>query len=147
MSEPPTRASLLAALAGFPDRFAAAARAAAGRDVVVGEWTPQQIARHLIAVELEVHQSRLDDLVGVDEPTWAWQEPAPWGGRPELGLDGVLDLFRQAREITVATFRGLDDAHWDKAGRHATFGRLDAEGLLWLAVDHDEEHLRGLGPG
>jgi DinB superfamily len=145
MSEPRTRDSLLAALAGFPQQFAAAARTATAREVVVGEWTPQEIARHLIAVEVEVHQSRLEDLVAVDEPTWAWQEPAPWADEPELGLDGVLERFRELRDITVTTFRSLDDVGWQQAGSHATFGRLDAEGLLWLAVDHDEEHLRGLG--
>jgi DinB superfamily len=148
MSEqPPTRDQLLAALAGFPLRLAAAARAAAAGEVIVGAWTPEQIARHLIAVELEVHQRRLHDLVTTDAPTWSWQEPAPWPNEPGLGLDGVLEHFRGSRDVTVTMFRSLDDVGWSRAGRHATFGRLDADGLLWLAVDHDEEHLGGLGRG
>ena len=50
----------LGRLAGFPDVVAAAARSAGGRPTPEGEWTPEQVARHLIAVDIEVHQRRLD---------------------------------------------------------------------------------------
>ena len=43
------RAELLAALTAFPDRVAAAARAASDRPVPDGEWGPEQVVRHLIA--------------------------------------------------------------------------------------------------
>ena len=57
-----TRAALLADLTGFPERLASAARAAAGRPVPDGEWGRNEVVRHLIAVETEVHQARLADL-------------------------------------------------------------------------------------
>lgn len=139
-----SRAEYLERSAMFPERVAEVARAASGVPRTDGEWTAEQVVRHLIAVELEVHQARLDDLATKPAPEWAWQEPGPWQGDPELDLDGVLARFGETRAATLATFRALDEASWARTGQHATFGPLDAEGLLWLAVDHDEEHLRGL---
>ena len=138
------RDRLLDRLAAFPAVVGAAARSMAERGTPDGEWTPEQVVRHLIAVDLEVHQTRLRDLSREEEPSWSWQEPGPWGDEPELGLDGVLDRFAAVRDATVGMFGAPDDAGWVRAGRHATFGRTDAQGLLRLAVEHDEEHLGGL---
>ena len=134
----------LGRLAGFPDVVAAAARSADGRPTPEGEWTPEQVARHLIAVDLEVHQRRLHELATHDDPSWSWQEPGPWPDEGDLGLDGVLDRFAVVRADTVGMYQALDVAGWSRTGRHVTFGRLDADGLLRLAVEHDLEHLGGL---
>ena len=90
MSEPPTRDDLLASLADFPDRVAAAVRGAIARPDPPGEWTTEQVVRHLVAVETDVHQARLRDLATIDAPRWTWTEPGPWSGEPDLDLDGVL---------------------------------------------------------
>ena len=138
------RAERLERLAAFPEVVAVAARSAHARPTPDGEWTPEQVVRHLIAVDLEVHQRRITDLVMQDEPSWSWQEPGPWPGEPDLRLDGVLDRFAGVRGDTVAMYRALDDGRWSRTGRHATFGQLDADALLGLVVDHDAEHLAGL---
>lgn len=143
------RADEIAALAGFPARVADAVRAAAhraARDVVPadGEWGPEEVVRHLIAVELEVHQVRLADLDRVAEPQWTWAEPGPWPGEPGLSIDALLARFAGARASTVDTVSAMDDAAWARSGVHASFGRLDVGGLVRNAIDHDEEHLRGL---
>jgi DinB family protein len=143
MAEESTRA-LIAALAGFPERLEVAARSAADRPAPDGEWTPEQVVRHLIAVEMGVHQARLRDLATVAEPRWDWTEPGPWPNEPELGLDGVLARFAAHRAETLATIDALDEAGWSRSGQHTTFGTLDVAGLLSNAVDHDEEHLRSL---
>ena len=69
-----TRDELVETFAGFPDRFAAAARAAAdGGRSPDGEWGPSEIVRHLIAVEREV---------------WSGTpRPGRRRRRPALGLD------------------------------------------------------------
>ena len=139
------RAELRAALAAFPDRLAVAARGATGRLVPDGEWTPGQVVRHLIAVEVEVHQARFADLDGDADPRWGWAEPGPWPGEPDLTLDQLLERFEHLRVETVATIDAWDDAAWSRSGTHATYGRLDVAGLVRNAVTHDEEHLRGLG--
>jgi len=145
MQEPSSRGGLLASLAAVPDRVAAAARAAAVRPVAPGAWTIEQVVRHLVAVETDVHQARLRDLATIDEPRWTWTEPGPWSGEPDMDLEGVLLRFAHLRAATLATVAALDDVGWARSGHHATFGALDVAGVLRNAVDHDEEHLRGLG--
>lgn len=141
----PMRAGLLASLATVPDRLAEAARAARAIPVPPGEWTVEQLVRHLVAVETDVHQARLRDLATVAEPQWSWTEPGPWPGEADLGLDGVLRRFADLRAETLASVGDLDEAGWSRSGQHATFGRLDVAGVLRNALDHDEEHIRGLG--
>lgn len=139
------RAELLAALAAFPDRLAAAARASADRPVPDGEWTPDQVVRHLIAVEVQVHQARFRDLERDARPAWDWAEPGPWPGEPELTLDQLLQRFAHLRRETIAIVAAWDEAGWARAGTHATCGPLDVAGLVRNALTHDEEHLQGLG--
>ena len=97
------RAELLAALAAYPDRLADAARAVVDRPVPDGEWPPELVVRHLIAVEVEVHQARFADLDRDTSPTWDWAEPGPWPGEPELTLDQLLKRFAHLRAETIAT--------------------------------------------
>ena len=139
-----SRAELIASLAGFPDRLASAARTAAGRPVPEGEWSPDEVVRHLIAVETDVHQARLADLAAHDAPIWAWAEPGPWPGEPELSLEALLDRFAVLRAATRATLDPLDTAGWARTGTHTRLGVWDVEALVRNAVDHDAEHLRGL---
>jgi hypothetical protein len=136
---------IIASLAAFPDQLSAAAHAAAERPVPAGDWTAEQVVRHLVAVETDVHQARLLDVAINDGPRWSWTEPGPWPGEPDLDLDGVLERFAAMRAVTVATASALDADGWARAGKHATYGQLDAGGLLRLALDHDAEHLHGLG--
>jgi len=145
-AEPVDRAALVDRFASFPDRLAAAARAADGRPVSAGEWTPAEVVRHLMAVEGEVWLSRLATLVAGGEPHWSWVEPGPLPGFDGASLDDVLGLFGRLRASTVDFLGMFDDAAWARTGIHATFGRLDVAGLLHLAVDHDAEHLSGLLP-
>ena len=143
----PTHNRIIASLAAFPEQLTTAAHAAADLPVPAGEWTAEQVVRHLVAVETEVHQARLLDVAINDGPRWTWTEPGPWPGEPDLDLDGVLERFAAMRSVTVATASALDADGWARTGKHATYGRLDVGGLLRLALDHDAEHLRGLGRG
>jgi hypothetical protein len=140
------RDSVVAALEGVPVRLAVAARAAEARPTPAGEWTPREVVRHLIAVELEVWHPRLAQLEADDHPRWPWVEPGPWAGEPDASLDRLLEVHTSARAATVRSLAALDDAGWAKTGTHATFGELDAGGLMVKAIDHDEEHLRSFDP-
>ena len=144
---PAGREELIERYASFPIRLADAARAAEGRPVPAGEWTPAQVVRHLMAVEGEVWLSRLATLVAGGEPHWSWTEPGPLPGFDDASLDHVLGLFGRLRASTVDFLGMFDDAAWARTGVHATYGRLDVAGLLRLAIDHDEEHLRGIATG
>ena len=139
-----SRAELVEAFAGFPDRLGLAARAASDRPVAAGEWGPAEVVRHLIAVEGEVWQARLARVAAEDDPHWAWTEPGLAPGFDGATLDTILSAFAATRSDTAATVRAFDDAGWARFGTHATYGRLDVEGLLRLAVDHDDSHVGAL---
>ena len=100
----PERARLLDRFADFPAPLRAAA-GAADRTPPDGEWSSEQVVRHLIAVEMRVHQVRLLDVAVHDVPAWSWTEPGPWDGEPDLDLDGVLTRFAELRASTVARIR------------------------------------------
>jgi hypothetical protein len=138
------RATLVSSLRAFPVALGDAVRATEGRRVPPGEWGPTEVVRHLIAVEIEVHQARLRDLETKRGPHWSWAEPGPWPGEPSLTLEGLLGRFADLRAATIATVEALDDAGWARTGTHATYGPLDVASLLDKAVDHDREHVAGL---
>ncbi len=139
------RAAALDAFAGFPGRLVEAANAAADHPARPREWTPAEVVRHLIAVEAEVWQSRLASLATEDHPHWPWTEPGLAPGFDGLPLDEILVSFAAARAATAATIRALDEVGWARSGTHETYGVLDVEGLLRIAIDHDRDHLAGLG--
>jgi hypothetical protein len=139
-----TRAALVETFAGFPERLAQVARAVAGRPVGAGEWDPTEVVRHLIAVEDEVWQSRLHGLATEDRPHWPWTEPGLAPGFEGATLEDVLAAFSGARGTTVQVVRALDEAGWARTGTHDTYGVLDVEGLLRIAIDHDRDHLASL---
>ena len=144
-----SRAELVEAFAGFPTRLGLAVgeAEAAGRRPAPGEWGPAEAVRHLIAVEAEVWWSRLAQLAAGEDPQWSWTEPGLAAGFDDAPVGAIVTAFATARATTVATVRALDDEGWTRSGTHATYGRLDVEGLLRLAIDHDENHLSGLGRG
>jgi hypothetical protein len=138
------RASLVATFAGFPERLGEAARFAAEHPAPPGDWGPAEVVRHFIAVEHEVWHARLARVATEDDPHWPWTEPGLAEGFDGASLEAVLAAFGAARATTVATIRALDEAGWARFGTHATYGRLDVEGLLRIAIDHDANHLEGL---
>ena len=127
--------------AEIPSRLVEAARAADPEPPAPGEWPPSDVVRHLIAVEEEVWQPRLRQLIAEDEPRWAWVEPDRWLESPDASLDELLTVYAARRIATLALLGELGDGGWEKTGVHATFGRLDAAGLLRRAIDHDDEHI------
>jgi hypothetical protein len=138
------RRALVERLAAVPERLAAAARAAPPEAPALGEWTPSDVVRHLIAVEQLVWHARLADLASDGHPTWRWVEPDRWTGQPGASLDQLLATYADVRAITVAMLKGFDEAAWARTGTHTTYGVLDVAGLMTRAIDHDEEHLQSL---
>ena len=109
----------------------AAARGGRAAPCPTGEWAPEQVVRHLIAVEIEVHQARLADL-----------DDAAGAG---LGLGGAGAVARRAvagprraagpvrRRCARRRWRrsmALDEAGWARAGHAHAARPLDVAGLL-----------------
>jgi hypothetical protein len=128
-------------VASVPDRLAAAARAANPEPPAPGEWPPTDVVRHLIAVEEEVWQPRLRQLIAENEPHWPWAEPDRWLGSPDASLDDLLAVHADRRATTIGLLDALFEAGWERSGVHEVYGRLDVAGLMRKAVTHDEEHI------
>ena len=142
---PHARGQLIAEFAGFPAKLETAAIAAShSPSPDDDEWGVGEIVRHLIAVEAEVHQRRQADLATLDDPRWTWTEPGVAPGYDDASIEEILAAFAAARAKTVGTVNALDEAGWNRTGTHATYGVLDVEGLLRLAIDHDEDHLASI---
>jgi hypothetical protein len=139
-----SRAESLDIFATFPGRLRVATLAAVA-PIAPAEWSAIEVIRHLIAVEGQVHLSRLRQIAAEDDPHWPWTEPGLAPGFDGAELSEVLETFAAARAATVELVLALDDDGWTRHGTHATYGRLDVDGLLRVASDHDGEHLRGLG--
>jgi hypothetical protein len=138
------RAELVERFASLPQRLVEAAEHTPPGPVPDGEWSPAEIVRHLIAVETTVWHARLDQLAAGGEPRWGWTEPRFDDGPEDRSLDELVETFSVRRAETVARLDGFGDEDWARRGIHDTYGPLDVEGLLRLAVDHDEEHVRGI---
>jgi len=138
------RLELARELAAIPRLLGAAARTAPPRPD--GEWSAREVVCHLIAVEAEVWHARLDSLrESADEPQWTWTEPEPWDGRGSETLETALLAFGTRRAATIERLTRLDDAGWRRTGLHPTFGLQDVPAVLQTALDHDREHIAGLG--
>ncbi|PID85243.1 MAG: hypothetical protein CSA11_01880 [Chloroflexi bacterium] len=107
------------------------------------EWNLTELCCHLRDVEREVHQLRFQNMI-VEENTFiSGATPDNWvaerGYRLENGR-AALQAFLQLRQETLDLLTGLDDALWQRQGRHAFFGPTSMHELLNLVVDHDEAH-------
>jgi hypothetical protein len=142
----PDAAAVHDRIATFPERLAAAARAASPEPPAPGEWTPVEIVRHLIAVEELVWHVRLAQLEHEDHPRWRWVEPGQWLGTPSARLDEVLATHAATRARTLAMLDALGPSGWARTGTHDTYGVLDVAALMAVAADHDDEHLASLTP-
>lgn len=142
-----SRTELLAAFAAVPARFVAAVGAMPGDPDAPrpDRWSVREEILHQLVVECVVWWRRLDDLAAGADPHWSRTEPELGDVPDARDTATLLAAFASARAETVARIEGLDDAGWARTGTHAKYGVLDVEGLLTLALSHDEEHLAALG--
>ena len=142
------RTALLKRLTTAPERVGVAARRVAARESaggpLRGEWTAREVVGHLVAVETEVWQARLDALAAGPRPEWSWIEPGVSDEPDAATLEGAITRFAALRAATLARLVALDDAGWARWGVHATYGRLDVGGMFGVAADHDDDHLAAL---
>ena len=141
---PPDSAAVRERLAALPPALAATARSAPADPPASGEWSPREIVRHLIAVELEVWHVRLGQLATEAQPHWAWVEPGPWEGSPGADLESLLATHAIERARTLEILDALGPDGWARRGTHDSYGDLDVAGLMTVAADHDDEHLASL---
>jgi hypothetical protein len=107
------------------------------------EWSLTEVMCHLRDVEQEVHQARFRSLIDADVPFLPGVSADEWADeRGYCFEDGqkAMDSFLTARQETLALIGELDEAMWQRQGRHAFFGHTTMHELLYLVVRHDEIH-------
>lgn len=107
------------------------------------EWNLTEVGCHLRDVELEVHQLRFRALIATENTFISGATPDDWVKEREYEKENgrsALQTFLQFRQETLALLTDLDDALWQRQGRHAFFGPTSMHELLNLVIGHDEAH-------
>lgn len=113
-------------------------------------WALTEVMCHLRDVEIEVHQARFRAILAGDNPFLAGYDTDQWAqDRAYAAQDGAAArlAFLRAREETLTLLAGLEEAEWQRTGRHSFLGTTTIHELLAMAVSHEQEHwaqLRGL---
>ena len=107
------------------------------------EWSLAEVMCHLRDVEREVHQVRFRLLIAEDGVFLPGVSADEWADeRGYCFEDGqkATKSFVAARRETLELVEPLDEALWERQGRHAFFGHTSMHELLYLMVRHDEIH-------
>ena len=106
-------------------------------------WTVAEIFCHLRDVEIDVHQARFDAILSGTNPFLAGHDTDLWvKERQYAAQDGAAarQAFLCAREKTLTLLAGLDEADWERTGRHSFLGTTTLHEILTMAVSHEREH-------
>jgi hypothetical protein len=104
-------------------------------------------ACHLRDIERDGYHVRLQRMLDETEPSLVsldGYEMARVRRYEAEHVEDALAAFRQARLVTVARLRGMDDTHLARTGDFAEYGRLTVRALVHYLRSHDQQHLAGL---
>ena len=129
------------------DDFAAAIRgaseAALSKRPDGKNWSAREVVCHMRDTE-ESFMQRFQLLLAMDEPTFLGVEPDRWAEERQYGRNDVGEAvvaFRKRRDESLAFLRHLKPEQWERAGMHATRGRMTVKDFVGLMVWHDDNHL------
>jgi hypothetical protein len=137
----------LARMARTADDYAAAIRGAAdgalARRPDGKNWSATEVICHVRDIE-ESFMARFQAVMGSDEPRFLPVEPDRWAVERQYQRNDpreALEHFRARRAETLGLLHGLRPEHWDRAGLHATRGRMTVRDFVGLLAWHDDNHL------
>jgi hypothetical protein len=112
------------------------------------QWTVRQILCHLVSAEAGFLQLARDILSGgegapegMDIDEFNEREVSTMADRTPADL---LPEFKHLRVKAVELVGGMDEADFEREGRHPFFGRSSMEKLLKLIYRHNMLHLRDI---
>ena len=106
-------------------------------------WAAKEVICHLRDTE-EFFMLRFSTIIAVDNPPLAPPDPDRWAEERQYlrnDADEAVDAFRKRRAETLAFLRTLGPADWERAGMHATRGKVTVDAFLTLMAWHDDNHL------
>lgn len=107
------------------------------------EWSPAEVICHLADTE-ERALGRTQRLLGEEEPLLAGYDQAQLAVDRRYGeLDALaeLDRYERLRAEHVTLLESLDEAAWQRRGRHSEHGPLTLELLIAHVAAEDVDHL------
>jgi uncharacterized damage-inducible protein DinB len=145
------RAQRLARLTRTADDLAAAIRGQ-GEEVLsrrpdAKNWAAKEVVFHLRDTE-ELFMERFQVILAMDEPKLFGLNPDRWADERQYlrnDVNGALAAFRKRREESLELLEKLPPEAWQRAGVHATRGKVTLEDFVTLMTWHDDNHLDQLG--
>ena len=110
----------------------------------IGAWDLRDIAAHLAASEREAYVPRIRAIAGGENPAFETytNDDTDFSG---IHLEDALDEWIATRTMLVGFVRGLDEEGRTKlTGQHERYGEVTVDRYLQIALQHDQDHLRGL---
>ena len=129
------------------DELAAAIRgqsdAALSKRPDAKNWAAKEVICHLRDTE-EFFMLRFATIMAVDNPPLAPPDPDRWADERQYRRHDAAEAvgaFAKRRQETLAYLRTLGPAEWERAGTHATRGKVTVDAFLTLMAWHDDNHL------
>lgn len=119
--------------------------ARAGHRYAAGKWSIRQVVGHVIDAERVFAYRALCLSRGEQNPQPGFDEKA-WGGSSnadERTLAEIAKEYETVRRATVALFRSLSDAMWQRRGV-ANNDEVTVRALAWIIAGHERHHVKVL---
>jgi hypothetical protein len=110
----------------------------------VGAWNLRDIAAHLAATETDCYEVRIRAIASGESPRFDHftHDGADFGG---IHLDEALDGWAEGRARLIDYVRSLEaETRTRPTGHHERYGAVTVDRYLEIALEHDQDHLRGL---
>ena len=109
----------------------------------VGAWDLRDIAAHLAATERDSYVPRIRSIAAGENPTFDFftNDGSDFSG---IHLDDALDEWTATRLMLIGYVKTLGGEQRALTGHHERYGEVTVDRYLEIALEHDQDHLRGL---
>jgi hypothetical protein len=110
----------------------------------VGAWNLRDIAAHLAASERDCYEPRIRAIASGENPLFDFftNDETDFSG---IHIDEALDEWNVTRARLIDYVKTLDGEQRSRLkGRHERYGDVTVDRYLEIALEHDQDHLRGL---
>ncbi len=110
----------------------------------VGAWDLRDIAAHLAATERDCYVPRIRSIATGENPSFGVfnNDGTDFSG---IHLDDAIDEWTATRMMLIGYVQTLDpDQRIRLIGHHERHGDVTVDRYLEIALEHDQDHLRGL---
>jgi hypothetical protein len=109
----------------------------------IGAWNLRDIAGHLAATERDCYLPRIRAIADGKNPEFDYftNDETDFSG---IQLESALEEWTLMRAWLIDYVRTLSDEQRALTGHHERYGDVTVDRYLEIALEHDQDHLRGL---